>query len=110
MDNFDNIKKDFGLKLAKETTHKILEAFQDVIAPGEFSFIKGNNEVVLFSDITKKDIVSVVNTLEGIVNKFVGEFSQEIIIKILYGYSVYPNDGETAKELLQSAYKTLLNK
>jgi len=110
LDNFDDIKNEYGIKLARDTTHKILEAFQDVIAPGEFSFIKGNNEVVLFSDITKKDIVSVVNTLEDIVNKFVAEFSIEKSIEISYGYSVYPNDGETAKELLQSAYKTLLNK
>lgn len=108
LDSYDEIKDQNGKELAQETTHKILEAFQEVIAPGEFSFIKGNNEVVLFSDITKKDIVSVVNTIEDIVNKFVAEFSKDIKIEISYGYSVYPNDGDNAQELLQSAYKTLL--
>ena len=109
LNSYEAIKTQNGKELAKETTHKILEAFQEVIAPGEFSFIKGNNEVVLFSDITKKNIVSIVNTLEDIVNKFVSEFSEKITIDISYGYSVYPNDGDNAKELLQSAYKTLLS-
>lgn len=110
LDSFDKIKKMSGLKLAKGTTHKVLEAFQDVIAPGEFSFIKGRNEVVLFSDITRKNIFTVVDTLEKILYKFVSEFNDQTKIEISYGYSVYPNDGENAKELIESAYKTLLNK
>ena len=60
LDNFDEIRKNISLLRAKETTHKILEAFQEVIAPGEFSFIKGRNDVVLFSDITKKNIVTII--------------------------------------------------
>lgn len=110
LDSFDKIKNTSGLNLAKETTHKVLEAFQDVIAPGEFSFIKGRNDVVLFSDITKKNIITIVDTLERILDKFISEFNEQTKIEISYGYSVYPNDGDSAKKLLQSAYKTLLSK
>jgi len=110
LDNFDEIKEVNGLKRAKDTTHKILEAFQDIIAPGEFSFIKGRNEVVLFSDISKKNIATIVNTLEEILEVFVSEFTKKPVVKISYGYAVYPTDATDAKDLMQSAYKTLLTK
>lgn len=110
LDNFGKIENKFGLNKAKKTTHKILEAFQDIIAPGEFSFIKGRNEVILFSDITQKNIISIVNKLENILTNFVSKFSKELDIVISYGYSIYPNDANSAKDLLQSAYKTLLIK
>ena len=110
LNNFRDIEKTFGLGKAKKTTHKILEAFQDVIAPGEFSFIKGRNEVILFSDITKKNISPIVEKLETILVNFVANFSKELDIEMSYGYSIYPNDAHSAKDLLQSAYKTLLIK
>lgn len=110
LNNFGEIEKTFGLEKAKETTHRILEAFQDVIAPGEFSFIKGRNEVILFSDITKKNISPIVEKLETILSNFVSNFSKELDIEMSYGYSIYPNDAHSAKDLLQSAYKTLLIK
>jgi PAS domain S-box-containing protein/diguanylate cyclase (GGDEF)-like protein len=109
LDNYHEIKKKKGQKLAQETTHKVLETLQEIIAPGDFSFIKGNNEVILFSDITEKDILGIVDTIEEIINKFIAEFSKKIKIKISFGYSVYPNDGENAKEILRVAYKTLFN-
>jgi len=110
LDNFVEIEKMHGLNKAKEITHKILEVFQDVIAPGEFSFIKGRNEVILFSDITKQNISSIVNKLEKILTNFVSDFSKKLDIKMSYGYSVYPNDADSANDLLQSAYKTLIKK
>ena len=110
LDNFVEIEKKFGLKKATETTHRILEAFQNIIAPGEFSFIKGRNEVILFSDITKKNISPIVEKLETILSDFVANFSKELDIVMSYGYSIYPNDADSAKDLLQSAYKTLLVK
>ena len=110
LDNFVDIEKKFGLKKATETTHRILEAFQNIIAPGEFSFIKGRNEVILFSDITKKNISPIVEKLETILSDFVANFSKELDIVMSYGYSIYPNDADSAKDLLQSAYKTLLIK
>ncbi|MCJ7800731.1 MAG: ATP-binding protein, partial [Candidatus Marinimicrobia bacterium] len=110
LNNFEEIEKILGLEKAKETTHRILEAFQDVIAPGEFSFIKGRNEVILFSDITKKNISPIVEILETILANFVSDFSEELDIVVSYGYSIYPNDAHSAKDLLQSAYKTLLIK
>lgn len=110
LDNFAEIEKNCGLDKAKETTRKVLEAFQDVIAPGEFSFIKGRNEVILFSDITQKNISSIVEKLENILANFISNFSKELDIVMSYGYSIYPNDANSAKDLLQSAYKTLLIK
>jgi len=110
LNNYEEIEKLFGLEKAKDTTHKILEAFQEVIAPGEFSFIKGRNEVILFSDITKKNISPIVEKLETILSNFVSDFSKELDIEMSYGYSIYPNDAHSAKDLLQSAYKTLLIK
>ena len=110
LNNFEEIEKTLGLEKAKETTHRILEAFQDIIAPGEFSFIKGRNEVILFSDITKRNISPIVEKLETILANFVSDFSKKLDIVISYGYSIYPNDANSAKELLQSAYKTLLIK
>ncbi len=110
LNNFEEIENKFGLDKAKETTHKVLEAFQDVIAPGEFSFIKGRNEVILFSDITQKNILSIVEKLENILANFISNFSKELDIIMSYGYSIYPNDANSAKDLLQSAYKTLLIK
>lgn len=110
LDNFAEIEKNCGLDKAKETTRKVLEAFQDIIAPGEFSFIKGRNEVILFSDITQKNISSIVEKLENILANFISNFSKELDIVMSYGYSIYPNDANSAKDLLQSAYKTLLIK
>jgi len=110
LDNFMEIEKKFGIKRAKEITHKILEVFQDVIAPGEFSFVKGRNEVILFSDISKQNISSIVDKLEKILTNFVSDFSKKLDIKMSYGYSVYPNDASSADDLLQSAYKTLIKK
>ncbi|NHZ85248.1 MAG: PAS domain S-box protein [Planctomycetia bacterium] len=110
LNNFEEIENKFGLDKAMKTTHKVLEAFQDVIAPGEFSFIKGRNEVILFSDITQKNILSIVEKLENILANFISNFSKELDIIMSYGYSIYPNDANSAKDLLQSAYKTLLIK
>jgi len=110
LDNFEEIEKKHGLSKAKETTHKILEAFQDVIAPGEFSFVKGRNDVILFSDITKMNISAIVTKLENLLTNFVSNFNKKLDIKMSYGYSVYPNDANSADGLLQSAYKTLIKK
>lgn len=110
LNNFEEIENKFGLDKAMDTTHKVVEAFQDIIAPGEFSFIKGRNEVILFSDITQKNILSIIEKLENILANFVSNFSKELNIIMSYGYSIYPNDANNAKDLLQSAYKTLLIK
>ncbi|MBU0528939.1 PAS domain S-box protein [bacterium] len=110
LNNFEEIEINFGSDKAKGTTRKILEAFQEIIAPGEFSFIKGRNEVILFSDITKQNISAIVSKLETILSDFVSNFSKELDIEMSYGYSIYPNDAHSAKDLLQSAYKTLLIK
>ena len=107
IDNFAEIETKLGLEHANNITKEILKAFQDILAPGEFSFIKGRNEIVLFSDITEQNIRILVARLKDMLSKSLLKFDQETGILLSFGYSIYPSDAKSASDLIEAAYKTL---
>lgn len=108
--NFSNIDSKFSVDKANKVTKLILQIIQDALAPGEFSFTKGKDEVILFSDITKQNIIVLFSKLEGILAESVLKIDKDLTVDLSYGYSLYPDDGDNAGELLQNANKVLLKK
>ena len=107
VDNYSEIETKLGDADANRIPKGILKAFQDQLAPGEFSFIKGRNEIVLFSDITEQNIQIIISKLEEMLAKSSTRFQKELDVKLSFGYSIYPNDAKHASDLIEAAYKTM---
>ncbi len=85
----------------------ILMAFQDTLAPGEFSFINNRNEIVLFSDITAQNISIIRSKLEDMLEKSLAKLGKELDVELSSGYSIYPNDADNASDLIEAANKNM---
>ena len=109
LNNFSDIETKFDADTANKVTTLMHQIIQDELAPGEFSFIKEKNDVVLFSDITKQNINVLTSKLEDMLTKSALKIDKNIIADLSHGYSFYPDDGDNADELMQSVSKALLN-
>jgi diguanylate cyclase (GGDEF)-like protein len=106
--NFSNIVSKFGIDIANKVMRLTLKIIQETLAPGDFSFMKEKDEVILFSDITKQNIIILFSKLEDILTKSVLNIDKYITIDLSYGYSFYPDKGDNAGKLLKNANKVLL--
>jgi PAS domain S-box-containing protein len=106
--NFSNIVSKFGIDIANKVMRSTLKIIQDTLAPGDFSFMKEKDEIILFSDITKQNIIILFSKLEDILAKSVLDIDKFLTIDLSYGYSLYPDKGDNAGKLLQNANKVLL--
>ncbi len=109
LNNFSDIESKFSVNKSNTTMKMILQIIQDELAPGEFSFIKGKDEVILFSDITKQNIIVLFSKLEDMLAKSVLKIDKNLTIDLSYGYSLYPDDGDNADVLIKNAFKALIN-
>ena len=106
LSNYPDIESKMGVNNADKVIKLILKIIQDELAPGEFSFIKERNEVILFSDITKQNISILSSRLEGILSESVLKINKSIKIELLVGYSIFPNDAKKVSDLISIANKS----
>ena len=109
LNNYSDIESKFSVNKSNTIMKMILKIFQDELAPGDFSFIKGKDEVILFSDITKQNIIVLFSKLEDMLAKSVLKIDKDLTIDLSYGYSLYPDDGDNADVLIKNAFKKLIN-
>ncbi|MCJ7802836.1 MAG: ATP-binding protein, partial [Candidatus Marinimicrobia bacterium] len=110
LNNFSDIEIKFGVDKANKVTKLIHKIIRDELAPGEFSIIKEKDEVLLFSDTTKQNIALLISKLEDMLAKSVSKIDKDLTVNLSFGSSTYPDNGDNADELIQSAYKELLKK
>lgn len=108
LNNYSIIESKFGAYKADKITNLILQIIKDKLAPGEFSLIRGKDEVILFSDIPKQNINVFTSKLEDIISESVKKIIKDIKVSLSYGCSIYPDNGGSADELIQDAFRTLL--
>ena len=73
-------------------------------------YLKGKDEVFLFSDIAIQNIDILKSKLKSMLTESVSAIDSDLTADLAYGYSIYPTNGGNADELMQSAYKDLLKK
>ncbi|MCJ7801341.1 MAG: PAS domain S-box protein, partial [Candidatus Marinimicrobia bacterium] len=107
VDNLSEIEKIYNKGEGNKIINDILRAFQDTLAPGEFSFINSRNEIVLFSDITAQNISIIGSKLEDMLEKLLAKLGIETKIELSSGYSIYPSDANNASDLIEAASKNM---
>lgn len=110
LNNYSKIESKFGVDKANKVNRLILQIIQSTLAPGEFSFMKGKDEVMLFSDITKQNIIILFSKLGDLLKKSVSKIDKELTVELSYGYSLYPDNGDDAKALIKYAEASLNKK
>lgn len=110
LNNYSKIESKFSIDKANKVNRLILQIIQSTLAPGEFSFMKGKDEVMLFSDITKQNIIILFSKLGDLLKKSVSKIDKELTVELSYGYSLYPDNGDDAKALIKYAEASLNKK
>lgn len=110
LNNYSKIESKFGVDKANKVNRLILQIIQSTLVPGEFSFMKGKDEVMLFSDITKQNIIILFSKLGDLLKKSVSKIDKELTVELSYGYSLYPDNGDDAKALIKYAEASLNKK
>lgn len=110
LNNYSKIESKFSIDKANKVNRLILQIIQSTLAPGEFSFMKGKDEVMLFSDITKQNIIILFSKLGDLLKKSVSQIDKELTVELSYGYSLYPDNGDDAKALIKYAEASLNKK
>lgn len=110
LNNYSKIESKFSIDKANKVNRLILQIIQSTLAPGEFSFMKGKDEVMLFSDITKQNIIILFSKLGDLLKKSVSKIDKELTVDLSYGYSLYPDNGNDAKALIKYAEASLNKK
>lgn len=110
LNNYSKIESKFGVDKANKVNRLILQIIQSTLALGEFSFMKGKDEVMLFSDITKQNIIILFSKLGDLLKKSVLKIDKELTVELSYGYSLYPDNGDDAKALIKYAEASLNKK
>lgn len=110
LNNYSKIESKFSIDKANKVNRLILQIIQSTLAPGEFSFMKGKDEVMLFSDITKQNIIILFSKLGDLLKKSVSTIDKELTVELSYGYSLYPDNGDDAKALIKYAEASLNKK
>lgn len=110
LNNYSKIESKFGVDKANKVNRLILQIIQSTLVLGEFSFMKGKDEVMLFSDITKQNIIILFSKLGDLLKKSVSKIDKELTVELSYGYSLYPDNGDDAKALIKYAEASLNKK
>jgi len=105
--NYSKIKSKFSTEKANKVANLILKIIQDNLAPGEFSFLRRRDEVVLFSDITKQNIIILFSKLNNLITESLLKIDKSVTTDLSYGYSLYPDNGNNSNQLIQHANKEL---
>jgi PAS domain S-box-containing protein len=100
LNSYSDIESNLGVKEADKVTNQIFQLLQDDLAPGDFSFIKKKNEVILFSDITRQNINILNSKLEDMLSESAAKNEKDIKVDLSFNCSVYPDNGNNARELL----------
>jgi len=107
IDNLSEIEKIYNNGEGNKIINDILRAFQDTLAPGEFSFINSKNEIVLVSDITAQNISIIVSKLGDMLKKSSAKLGIETELELSFGFSIYPSDADSASDLIEAARKNM---
>ena len=108
LNNYSKIESKFGVGKAWKVTELIFQKIQNELAPGEFSFIKEKNEVILFSEITKPNINILIAKLEDSLAEPLQKIDKNLKVNLSYGCSSFTDKGESASELMQNAFNELI--
>ena len=105
LDHFKSINDlhghDIGDKLLREISKRLVGLIRESDTVGRLS---GDEFIIMLGGLTKIEYVSVI--AENIINNFRIPFAidnKEIVITFSLGISLYPNDGETATDLLRKS-------
>jgi len=108
LNNYADIETNFGDKKANRVIKLMHKIIHKSLAQGEFSFIKEKNEIILFSDITRQNINILFSKLNDILKESLLEIDSDLKAELSFGYSLYPDDGLNAEQLLKHASNMLL--
>ena len=109
IDNYSEIKETCGEKKAKTMFTKILKASENIIRPGDFATVRGNNEIIILAGVNKQEAYQMNKRLKKSVKQSIFEIGEEVEIDFSYGYSTYPDDGSEPSDLREVIHKSLVS-
>lgn len=108
LDNYLEIKDEFGEERTQRALLKILEIFKNAIRIGDFITSKGKDELIVLAEVSRQCALEMNERFKTALKESVVEIdNKELKVNFSYGCSTYPDDGDNAKDLLQKAYEIL---
>lgn len=105
IDKFKFINDTYGHLIGDQIIKKVASIFESCLRIDDFITRKGGDEfLILLNDLARKEDVNLV--IEKIFSYFQKPFiieNQSIPINLSIGISIFPDDGETVKELIRKA-------
>ncbi len=105
IDKFKFINDTYGHLIGDQIIKKVATIFESCLRIDDFITRKGGDEfLILLNDLAKKEDINIV--LEKIFSHFEKPFvieNQSIPISLSVGISIFPDDGETVKDLIKKA-------
>lgn len=109
IDNYAEIEKDSGEKEIKNNISQILQDLRNIIKQGEFVSLKNNNEIIISFETTRNDISKITKRIKRVIKESAIKIDKNCVLNFSYGYAVYPEDGNTAKELIAKTTSNLVS-
>ncbi|MBU4478962.1 MAG: PAS domain S-box protein, partial [Candidatus Omnitrophica bacterium] len=111
-DNYSEMEKVIADEMARGFVEKALQACRNAVESKDLLMQRGKDEIVALCEHSTKDAASVSIRLKKAIKNFIFETEKDIDIDIdinfSYGFSNYPDDGNSAEDLLEKAAKNFI--
>jgi diguanylate cyclase (GGDEF)-like protein/PAS domain S-box-containing protein len=103
LDNYAEIENSLGKDKAEEIFLKMSSALRRDTRAGEYLESDKNNEIVLVVEGSRESAFKISGRLKGTVIKTISDIGEEARVKLVYGCASYPEDGNSANDLIKEA-------
>lgn len=107
IDNYADLSKKFSSESVNQIRDRIFRKVEEEITISDFIHRISDNQFILLSNITRQNMTMIIAQIKSIINEMIGQYDEKFSVDISTGVSVFPDDGESAKSLLESAQNQL---
>ena len=109
LDNRVDMERRVGEEKVRRVFFEILETVKSVVRSGELVTSRAGNEIILLAEANKRGALKMNTRLRRAVRESVVEVAEKLEVEMSFGYSTFPDDADTAKDLLDKAYDALVS-
>ena len=109
LDNRRDMERRFGEEKGRQVLVEIVETLKGVVRSGELVTLRGGNEVIVLAEANKRGALKIGARLRRALQRSILEDAEGCGIELSYGRCTFPDDADTARDLLDNAYDTLVS-
>ena len=112
INNYSEIEEKCGRKEIEEVVMDVLRACKQIVKSEDFAIRKSNNEIIVLAGVSKKVAHRVNARLKEAIKSTIFRLKKEevdIDINFSCGFSAFPEDGSSSKDLLEKAAQNLIS-